>query len=306
MLTGDFSKAVDAFGKPLKHHRPARQGAVPRQPDPRHPPRPGLRSSSANTIPRPTSPAPSTTTSSQGNATSNFNNFGVKVDHAITDRDRLTLTAFWRPEQLDSIPCSRSPIADLRLHHQYPRPALRHPLPAHHHPTMFTAKSTPPSRARRTTRAGPYRADRIGPPKSASSAAPRTPSPWASRRSRPPATSSSAPPTTSPKSGPYNNYQYSGTLTWINGRHNLKFGGDFLRYPVLLPQLRRHARPPDLPRPLHRRADGRLPARLAQHHPPPARRRRSLPPGLQLLRLRAGRFQSQPHPHPQPRPALRS
>src|SRR5262249_3588117 len=28
----------------------------------------------------------------------------------------------------------------------------------------------------------------------------------------------------------YNNYQYTDSITWIYGRHNLKFGGDFLHY----------------------------------------------------------------------------
>ena len=33
-----------------------------------------------------------------------------------------------------------------------------------------------------------------------------------------------------PKVWAYNNYQYADSLTWIHGRHNLKFGGDFLHY----------------------------------------------------------------------------
>jgi hypothetical protein len=33
-----------------------------------------------------------------------------------------------------------------------------------------------------------------------------------------------------PKIWAYNNYQYNASLTWIKGRHSLKFGADFLRY----------------------------------------------------------------------------
>jgi hypothetical protein len=32
-----------------------------------------------------------------------------------------------------------------------------------------------------------------------------------------------------PKIWAYNNYQYTGNLTWIKGKHSLKFGGEFLR-----------------------------------------------------------------------------
>src|SRR5438270_11418584 len=33
-----------------------------------------------------------------------------------------------------------------------------------------------------------------------------------------------------PKIWRYNNFQYTDALTWIHGRHSLKFGGDFLRF----------------------------------------------------------------------------
>src|SRR5262249_20106349 len=33
-----------------------------------------------------------------------------------------------------------------------------------------------------------------------------------------------------PKIWRYNNYQYADALTWIHGRHTVKFGADFLRY----------------------------------------------------------------------------
>mgnify|MGYP006277820429 FL=1 len=33
-----------------------------------------------------------------------------------------------------------------------------------------------------------------------------------------------------PKIWSYNNYQYTGNLTWIRGKHTVKTGGDFLRY----------------------------------------------------------------------------
>ena len=33
-----------------------------------------------------------------------------------------------------------------------------------------------------------------------------------------------------PKIGSYNNYQYTGNMTWLRGKHTVKTGGDFLRY----------------------------------------------------------------------------
>lgn len=96
MLRGDFSSAVDAFGKPIKLNDllakapfPGNQIPVSRM-DPvavklaAYYPKPNLTGSANNYI-------------AQGNATSSWNNIGIKVDHQLSSRDRLTLSTFWRP-----------------------------------------------------------------------------------------------------------------------------------------------------------------------------------------------------------------
>src|SRR4051794_2742978 len=110
MLRGDFSRAVDAFGKPLKITDTLAKAPFPNNQIPLNRldpvslkmaayfPQPNLTGSANNFI-------------SQGNATSSNNNFGVKLEHSLTDRDRLTVSAFWRPNtSWDPIVSGRSPL----------------------------------------------------------------------------------------------------------------------------------------------------------------------------------------------------
>ncbi|MBK5293402.1 MAG: carboxypeptidase regulatory-like domain-containing protein, partial [Acidobacteriia bacterium] len=110
MLRGDFSKATDALGRPLALNDslarapfPGNQIPVSRL-DPvslrmaAYYPTPNLGGSVNNYI-------------SQGNLTSSFDNFGIKVDHRLGSRDQLSFSTFWRPNSnWDPVANSRSPF----------------------------------------------------------------------------------------------------------------------------------------------------------------------------------------------------
>src|SRR5437762_2088349 len=74
--------------------------------------------------------------------------------------------------------------------------------------------------------------------------------------------------------------------------------------PVLQQILFRPARTSHFPRTLHRRSHGRFRPRLRADQPPPRRRGPRLSAGLELLGLRAGRFQGLAYSYSERRPAL--
>ena len=230
MLRGDFSNAVDGFGR-----RVTLTDAVNRVPFPNN----QIPASRLNPVaqklgryyPAPNFSLPGSAFNyiSQGNATNDFNNFGIKGDHNISNRDRLTMSVFWRPNSSwDPIMTSRSPIPifgstnntlDLLSYIRYLRSIT---------PTVFLEASA--NFSRKTNRqVWPYSADKdwaaetgfyggIGNPIAAG----------------PPAVEITSfmtlgPAYDIPKIWSYNNYQYAATTTWIKGRHNMKFGADFLR-----------------------------------------------------------------------------
>jgi hypothetical protein len=228
MLAGDFSKAVDSFGKPVTITDTLAKAPFPgnRIPanrlDPvalklgKNYPAPNLNAGVFNFI-------------SQGNATSDFNNFGVKVDHNFTTRDRVTMSVFWRPNRSwDPVTTSRSPLPlfgstnatlDVLSYIRYLRPIT---------PTMFFEASANFSR-KTNNQVWPYSADRdwggevgfVG----------GTTNPIAKGLPYIEVTSIMplGPAYDIPKIWSYNNYQYNAGLTWIRGRHSFKYGADFLR-----------------------------------------------------------------------------
>ncbi len=228
MLQGDFSRAVDAFGRPLKITDTLAKAPFPNNQIPQsrldpvslkmaaYFPKPNLTGSANNFI-------------SQGNGTTSNNNFGIKVDHQLSDRDRVTLSTFWRPNtSWDPIVSSRSPLPqfglanntlDLLSYVRYLRSVT---------PTMFLDATASFSRKTNNQR-WPYSAERdwaadvgfVG----------GTTNPVARGLPQFEATGYIilGPAYDYPKIWSFNNYQYTGSLTWIRGRHNLKFGGDFLR-----------------------------------------------------------------------------
>lgn len=225
-LKGDYTKAVDAFGRPLKITDPLAKAPFPNNQIPASRLDPVSLNMAAYY------PAPSITGSvnnyyAQGNSTSNWDNFSAKGDHAITERDRLTLSVFWRPNNSFN-PFNRSPIEvfgsttqtlDLLSGIKYLRSIT---------PTLYGEFNA--SFSRKTNNQG----------------WPITGRDWAAEVGFPGTTKNPVamglPQVEAtgyiilghaydiPKIWAVNNYQYSGTFTWIKGRHNLKFGGDFLRF----------------------------------------------------------------------------
>ena len=229
MLNGDFSRATDAFGKPLKITDTLAKAPFPNNQIPTsrldkvsqamaaYFPQPNLTGSANNFI-------------SQGNGTTSNNNLGIKVDHQLTDAGRLTAATYWRPNStLDPVVSGRSPLPFFGLTNNtlslltYLR--YLHTLK----PNMFLDVSASFSRLT-NNQVWPHSPEKdwagsIGFPGS-------TNNPVARGLPQFEATGYIilGPAYDVPKIWVYNNYQYTGSVTWIHGRHNVKFGGDFLRF----------------------------------------------------------------------------
>jgi hypothetical protein len=228
MLGGDFSKAVDAFGRPIRINDPLVRAPFPGNQIPAsrldpvsknlaaYYPLPNLTGSVNNYI-------------AQGNGTTDYNNFAVKIDHKPTDNDMLSVSTFWRPNSSsDPVVNSRSPVPmfglvndtlDLLAGIRYLRTIT---------PAMFLEASASFSRKTNNQR-WPLSGEKdwaaevgfVG----------GTQNPVA--RGLPQLEASGyillGPAYDYPKIWAFNNYEYSATSTWIHGRHNVKFGGSFLR-----------------------------------------------------------------------------
>ncbi|MEO7650548.1 MAG: carboxypeptidase-like regulatory domain-containing protein, partial [Bryobacteraceae bacterium] len=110
MLKGDFRRATDAFRRPLKitdtlAGAPFPDNQIPlSRLDPvalkmaAYFPQPNLTGSANNFI-------------AQGNSTSRNNNIGIKLDHQLGDKDRITVSTFWKPSSVfDPVVNARSPL----------------------------------------------------------------------------------------------------------------------------------------------------------------------------------------------------
>lgn len=226
MLRGDFRRATDAFGRPLVITDPLARAPFAGNQIPaarldpvavklaQFYPAPNLQGAAVNYI-------------AQANGSSDANNFSVKVDDTMSARDRLTYSTFWRPNE-SSTPFNRSPIAvfgtttanfELLSSIRYLRTLS---------PTMFNEASV--SFSRRTLNQG----------------WPSNTRDWAGEvgfvggTTNPIALGLPQSDVTGyitlghaydlPKIWSYNNYQYADAVTWIRGKHAIKFGGDFLRF----------------------------------------------------------------------------
>ncbi|HUQ90122.1 MAG TPA: carboxypeptidase-like regulatory domain-containing protein, partial [Bryobacteraceae bacterium] len=221
MLNGDFSRATDAFGRRITlmdpiDKVPFANNQIPLSRfDPvalklaAYFPKPNLAGGGVNNF------------ISQGNGTTGNNNFGIKVDHNLSARDRLTTSAFWRPNSTsDPVADSRSPLPifgsvnntlDLLSYLRYLRTLS---------PTMFLDAKISFSRKTNNQR-WPYSDERdwagevgfVG----------GTTNPVA--KGLPQLTASGyiilGPAYDLPKIWSYNNYQYAASMTWIHGKHNM-------------------------------------------------------------------------------------
>lgn len=229
MLAGDFSRATDSNGKPvtivdfINSRKPFPNNQIPaNRLDPvalklaGYFPAPNLSGGVYNFI-------------TQGNSTSNYNNFVVKVDHNLNAGNRLTVGYFWRPNSSwDPVMTSRSPLPfygstndvfDMSTYIRYLRTFT---------PTMYLEASANFSR-KTNNQVWPYSADKnwsqetgfIGGTGNPVAAGP----PYVTITGIIPL----GPAYDIPKIWSYNNYQYAASLTWLKARHSIKIGGDFLR-----------------------------------------------------------------------------
>jgi hypothetical protein len=229
MLRGDFSKATDANGRPIVitdtvNRMPFANNQIPASRlDPvalklaKYFPATNLNSGPYNLI-------------TQGNATNDFDSFGIKLDHTLNEKGRLTVGSFWRTrDSFNPIVTSRSPLPYFGSANT-PNELLTYIRYLHTFtPTMYLEASANYSR----------RDNREVWPNSGDSGD------WAAETGFRGGTTNPVaagppyivitgymplgPANDIPKIWAFNNYQYTGTLTWIRGAHSFKFGGDFLR-----------------------------------------------------------------------------
>ena len=226
MLRGDFSKAVDAFGRPLRITDPLARAPFANNQIPLSRLDP-VASKLATYFPAPNLSGPNNFIS-QGNGTNSFDNFGIKVEHLLTPKDRLTFSTFWRPNTVfDPVVNGRSPLPifglgnntlDLLTYVRYLRTIT---------PTMFLELSANFSR-KTNNQVCPLSGQQDW--GAASGFLGGTTNPVASGLPQIDASGyiSLGPAYDVPKIWAFNNYQYAGTMTWVKGRHNIKYGADFL------------------------------------------------------------------------------
>jgi hypothetical protein len=228
-FNGDFSRAVDAFGKPITLTDPLTRQPFPgnRIPTTRFDP---VALKLAAFYPAPNLPDAVNNFIAQGNATSSNNSFGIKVDHEISPRDRLTVSTFWRPNRSwDPVSSSRSPLPifgsvndtlDVLSYIRYGRTIS---------PTMYLDAKVSFSRKTNNQR-WPYGNDKDWAAEAGFNGGTTLPV----ARGLPQLDASGyillGPAYDLPKIWSYNNYQYAGSLTWIRGKHNLKMGGELLHF----------------------------------------------------------------------------
>ncbi len=229
MLRGDFSKATDAFGRPLRIiDTLSGRTAFPDNQIPASRLDP-VALKMASYFPAPNLAVSANNFISQGNATNSNNNFGIKVDHQLGSNDRLTASSFWRPNYVfDPVVSGRSPLPlfglsnntlDVLSYLRYTRSIT---------PTIFLEANASFSR-KTNNQVWPLSGERD----------------WAGEIGFPGGTRNPVarglpqfeatgyiilgPAYDVPKIWSYNNYQYTANLSWIKGRHTMKYGGDFLR-----------------------------------------------------------------------------
>lgn len=227
MLRGDFSKAVDAFGRPLRITDPLARAPFPNNQIPLSRLDPVALKLAAY-FPAPNLQGPNNFIA-QGNATGSNDNFGLKIDHLLTPKDRLTVSTFWRPNTVfDPVVNGRSPLPifglandtlDLLSYVRYLRTIT---------PTMFLELSANFSRKTNNQR-WPLSAEQDWGAASGFLGGTTNPIAQGLPQLDPNGYISLGPAYDVPKIWAFNNYQYAGTMTWVKGRHNVKYGADFLR-----------------------------------------------------------------------------
>lgn len=229
-FSGDFSRATDAFGRPLALADPLAPSRAPfpgnQIPVSRFDP---VAFKLASYFPAPNLTGTVNNFIAQGNGTTDNAGFTAKVDHQLTQNDRFTFFNSWTPNHnWDPVASSRSPLPlfgsvndpfSLLAYVRYLRTVS---------PSMFLDLKASFSRKTNNQR-WPYSADKDWAAESGFKGGITNPV-----ASGLPELNTSGyiilgPAYDLPKLWSYNNFQYSGSLTWIRGKHNLKMGGEFLR-----------------------------------------------------------------------------
>jgi hypothetical protein len=225
---GDFSQATDALGKPLKITDTLAKAPFPNNQIPVSRIDPVSQKMSAF-FPQPNLTGGANNFISQGNSTTSNNNFGLKIDHQLSDKDRLTLSGYVRPNtSWDPVVSGRSPLpifglandnTDVFTYVRYLRTIS---------PTMYLDLNASFSRKTNNQR-WPNGAQQDWAAVTGFTGG--TTNPIAAGPPQFEATGYIilGPAYDYPKIWSFNNYQYTGALTWMRGRHTLKLGADYLR-----------------------------------------------------------------------------
>ncbi len=229
MLQGDFSKAVTALGKPetitdpLAKNAPFAGNIIPAtRLDPvaksigAYYPAPNVFGSVNNYL-------------AQANATNSVDKYNIKVDHTLGPNDRLTFSTLWNNN--DSVvpyQASRSPVpifgvindtfgllSGIRYIHTFS-------------PTMFNEASA--NFSRNTLDEPNVGSDHDWSAQAGFLGATKNPTDLGLPYISVSGYIDLGQAYDLPKVWAYNNFQYTDAVTWIKGRHTVKFGGDFLHY----------------------------------------------------------------------------
>lgn len=228
MLTGDFTKATNALGQPLKINDTLAKAPFPgniipaSRLDPvslnmaRYFPAANLTGSANNFV-------------AQGNYTQESTGLGVKIDHNLSQNDRLTASTFWRPNStFDPIVSGRSPLPIFGLSNETMEILSYLRYLKSLTPTMYLEANASFSR-RTNNQLWPLSAEKDWASEVGFTGGTQNPIARGLPQFEATGYIILGPAYDVPKIWSYNNYQYSTNLTWIKGRHNLKAGGDFLR-----------------------------------------------------------------------------
>lgn len=229
-LAGNFSKATDAFGKPevindpLAKNTPFIGNIIPASRlDP------VAKALGAN-YPAPNVSGNVNNYIAQGNSTNPYDKFNFKVDESLGPNDRLTLSTLWNTNPTTApFISSRSPVAafpstqntfgllsGIRYLHIFA-------------PTLFNESSINFSRS---TLQQLIQLPTSGDPATAAGFLGATKDPLDIGLPYISVTGNIdlGPAYDLPKVWSYNNLQVANTLTWVHGKHTVKFGGDFLHF----------------------------------------------------------------------------
>ena len=227
MLKGDFSAVVDASGKPVNLKDPlAGNSLFPNRQIPT------TRLDPVSLKMAAYYPAPNLTGSANnylavGNSTSDYDNFNAKIDHVLSTSDRLSMSATWKPSSSFN-PFQRSPVPIFGAANK-PFSILIGIRELHTFtPTLLNEFSG--SFSRLTNLQGSLDTARDWSAEIGFNGGTKNPIAMGLPFVSVSGYIDLGQPYDMPKFWVYNNYHYTDALTWIHGRHSVRFGGDFLRY----------------------------------------------------------------------------